>query len=772
MSIKIKESKKGTFTAAATKHHKGVQEFGDPPGKDSNKARAAKRAYKVQDTPIYSGGVLPEFTVIANKKGSDLDNEFRLMEYMQNQGLNKQVYDLWKMAGKPKLSEKDRDYAGTHSAEGIELPTAGKFKRHALQGLINSRIRKAGTSKITDPTLNIFLSEIPHALQSQEVGEEALSKRHAKDWKKYGEDTYYKKGTVEYDAHMVREPAVRKQYDNTINNKKVQHFINGGDFKQYNASKWRHDFGGLLQSVAPLADLAIPGVGTGLSLITSLLDNKMNKPQETIYNKQLEMGGQVNGFKQYNAPTHEEGGQLIDENGESNVNNPVAEIEGNENSFRYNALPDKAGKRYVFSDANGTSQMVRDVMKKYKNKDTDNDLATRASMEMDIKNVENINEALNAARQNVSNFLQKRYGGEFKDGGRVNPLLEPISNPYNIVNNNSQLSSAYSRSPINPYDQLGRQAGLQKTMNSLPNLSNPYDRTAGNYSVDSLTTRSPINPYDEMGRRLDRPYEITETKPDYSNKVSNDFYTVGQNGNQNNNVFDNTSGLQELGKETVSPDYGKYLRGAGIIASGIDAFQKPTVEETILPDYSKSDERMSGMSADLTQARQDVLAASNRGSELNRGAASSYSQYRSRELSNIGNLQDQLGRIGAQEQQMRNQILGAQGQYEANKATTVAGIKDSVQQRNLANVAKTQDLRKQFFADVVHEGDRLSTIRNNTLINDAKVKEGMEILKLIAPDFQINEEKVTNLMKVAKGQMSVSDLSDDELILFNRLNSK
>lgn len=602
MSIKIKESKKGTFTAAATKHDKGVQEF----------ARQ----------------------VLSNKE----------------------------------------NYSPAMVKKANFARNASKWKKE-MGGFIES-----------------LIPDVPELLHGGQIYSEKV-----------------KVGKFKNPAEILRD------------------MINDGTLKNFSVKENvpKQNFGGAIQTVAPLADLALPGLGTGLSLLGSLFDEERNKPEEVTYNKQLRKGGEVNGFKQYNAPMHEQGGQLIGKDGEPNSNNGVAEIEGSENSFKYNTLPEKAGHRYVFSDANGTSSIVRGVISKYKNKNTDFDAPTRAAMEMEVKNVEQLNEAINTARQQVSNYMQMRYGGktQYKDGDRL--VVQP------------------------------------------PELTNPYDVVQTFGSTNGLVPMT-------QDRNLPTPYSISETKPDYSDKTSNDFYTVGanQNVNQGDNLLDNTPGSPQMEEGKVAPDYGKYLRTAGIVASGIDAFQKPAFEETILPDYSKSDERMNAMTADLTQARQDVLAGANRGSELNRGAASSYSQYRSRELSNIGNLQDQLGRIGAQEQQMRNQILGAQGQYEATKATTIAGIQDAVAQRNLANKARVQDLRKQFFADIVHEGDRLSTIRNRELINQAKIEEGMQILKMVAPDFQINDNQVKNIIKVAGGQIPLSDLSNEELVLFTRLNGK
>jgi hypothetical protein len=499
--------------------------------------------------------------------------------------------------------------------------------------------------------------------------------------------------------------------------------------------------GGLnfLQKFAPALNLITPGLGTAIGGVAGVAKMGMNQEGNTdIYtmNQQMKDGGEVSGFKQYNAPSHEMGGQMVNKEGVPDTQNPVAEIEGTENSYKYSTLPDKVGTNYVFSDANQTSNMVKDIISKYKNKNPDTDLTSKAAMEMEIKGVEDINETINAAKNAVSNMVQMRYGGKTKyaPGGSLSggmPPQDPLTGPMSGYENIQEVPTFkpldFSLSD-NPYNRI-------EMFRPIPELF-----TRGNDQVESMSAS-------------------TNTMPEMN--LSNI---------PSPNVNVNPANTPNTDKSGIGLD--QILRTAGLVASGIDALQPAEEDRLITPDYSKSDERINAMNATLDQARQDVTGASNRASDLNRGASSSYSQFRARELSNIGNLQDQLGRIGMQEQQMRNQILGQQGQYEANKANVVRNIEQEQQVANLQNKARSQDIRRQFMADVVAEADRLSTAKDVRNITAAKIEEGKALLNMIAPDFDVNNDMVSNLIKVSKGQMRPEDLSDQELIVFTRLNDK
>ena len=425
-----------------------------------------------------------------------------------------------------------------------------------------------------------------------------------------------------------------------------------------------------------------------------------NEGEDPVYemNNQMKDGGEVSGFKQYNAPSHEQGGQLVNNEGVP-TNNGDSEIEGTENVYRYSQLPDKSGKNYVFSDANQTSDMVKGIIAKYKNKNTESDPTAKAAMEMEIKGAENINEALNAAKGAVDNFMMK-YGGNTKyyNGGDLG-----VPEDLQVPTNQMQFAddNVIDNTPLN----TGEEVDLGENLN--PDLN--YELTPGN-------------------KRLFEPLDLSNLRLD------------------------------------------KGLRAAGLIAGGIDALQPAAKDKTIMPDFSQSDARFDEMNAQLEQARQDVTGASNRASELNRNASSSYSQYRARELGNIANLQDQLGRVGMQEQQMQNQIRGQQGQYEMNKAMTERNIRQENQIANLQNTARSQDIKRQFMSDVVAEADRLSTATDIENISAAKIEEGMALIGMLAPDMDVNKNMITNLIKVSKGQMKPENLSDEELIVFTRLN--
>ena len=143
--------------------------------------------------------------------------------------------------------------------------------------------------------------------------------------------------------------------------------------------------------------------------------NTSNPVIENIFKyggKKYGMGG----FKQYNAPTHEQGGQMIDERGNPNPNGN-SEIEGTENMYTYSNIPKKHS--YIFSDKNGTSDIVKAIINKKRKMNPDLDEPTKNLMELEIQNVENLNESINGLRENVDRM--------FNTGGPLSPLPQSPS---------------------------------------------------------------------------------------------------------------------------------------------------------------------------------------------------------------------------------------------------------------------------------------------------------------------------------------------------------
>lgn len=374
----------------------------------------------------------------------------------------------------------------------------------------------------------------------------------------------------------------------------------------------------------------------------------------------MNQGGSISGFKQYDAPTHEDGGAPINEDGTITTNNQVGEIEGTENTYTYQNLPNKQQESYVFSDANETSPKLASIIKKYK-KDTSNpdlDEPTRTAMEMEIKGVEAYNEAINSIKAAVEETIQMKYGGSTKK-----------------YNNGGNIARDY---------------------------------------YDGVPQSNPINP-------------------------SIDF-----------SVLDNI-------------DAGRVLSTGLNLINARNLFAKPEQEEVVTPDYTQADMRINQLDYNLDQARQDSEAVSNVSSNLNRNAVSSYSAFRTREAQNLANLQDNLANIGLQEQNVRNNILSTQAQYETNKARDIADRITYTNEINAMNRARTQDVQQATINTFMQEADRISQQNNINNLANASIEEGKLILNNMFPDFNIDDNTVNELIKLSKGEITKEELSEQSL---------
>jgi hypothetical protein len=536
----------------------------------------------------------------------------------------------------------------------------------------------------------------------------------------------------------------------------------------------------------------------------------------------LELGGNPRGFNQYDAPSHQDGGRPI--NQEGNVTSQgTNEIEGKENKYTYSNLPDKAGSTYVFSDVNKTSQMVRDIIKKYK--DSDQDEVSRNQMEFEINKVENKNEVMNQIRNTVDQFMMQFGGPTDPTKEKMDLQTDTTMSQETTRTTNPDLaiseSEAIKKKPKETYskgigkvindtidDLLGQPritTQLDETTNRLNARVDEYNKIITNNNLEgkimldnneTIDTRKELTYGSELGDPVPELPKIPTLVPsllDTGDKKLSRFNILNNAPSKFSTPSTPSTSTPSKSSKSSTPStpstYGTYspysptsddtntskfntadlLRAAGFAGSAFDAFGKADKDIPIIPDTQKSDEQFYSMNTNLDQARQDAVEATNRGSELNRNAASSFSQFRARELNNLGNLRDTLSNIGMQEQQLRNQINQTRGQYEYTKAAQEAQIRDNVQQRNLQNDAMQEDLRRQFFSDIVAEADRLDLMESNSNLAKAKIAEGIQIMKMVAPDFDINADMVKNILKVSKGDGDVSELTGQELIIYKRL---
>ena len=459
---------------------------------------------------------------------------------------------------------------------------------------------------------------------------------------------------------------MKKKYTTPISI--IQKMIANGELGQYSNKK-------MLGGIMAAANQLMP--------VIKSLNTKLDKPVQSInavenvnpygYRK----GGkhEPNGFKQYNAPSHEQGGQMINDSGTPTPNGE-SEIEGTENKYQYSNIPKK--EAYIFSDVNGTSQLVKDIIAKRFKSNPDLDTPTKNLQEFQIQQVENLNESINSLHEQEAN-------NKFAIGGNLPTRINGIDEVTSRNNNIPPLN-------LNPIQSGAQRLMSQQQTGSLQTIRN------------NTITPKPVSP---------------------SSSSSNPL-----------------------------PSFDEALRGVSLGLNASQLFNKPEKESLITPDYSSATDRFNKLNANLDASRQEVLSGQNANTEAIRSASSSYQQQLSRQLQNTANTTSALNNVSLQEQNLRNNMLGQQGQFEANKASTLS--RDQYQNRldNLQNSAQNRNIKRSVLGDVVSESDRLSTIKNNKDISNATSEETKAILKSMYPDFEINDEFASKAQQLSRGEIT------------------
>jgi hypothetical protein len=185
--------------------------------------------------------------------------------------------------------------------------------------------------------------------------------------------------------------------------------------KRKTKKKEKYDLGGLLKKLQPLLpalNLAVPGLGSGLSMAagvgSTLLEEEPGSPLNQTTNIYMK-GGLL---KKYNAPSHAKGGQLINKLGNPDPNGK-AEIE-----LQEAAVTDPKGDSYIFSDRLGTADKIKKIYSRMKG----NDSISRKGRELSTKNIIKENEILKEQQE-------MKYGGKYQNGGILPDLSLDYLNP-------------------------------------------------------------------------------------------------------------------------------------------------------------------------------------------------------------------------------------------------------------------------------------------------------------------------------------------------------
>lgn len=191
-------------------------------------------------------------------------------------------------------------------------------------------------------------------------------------------------------------------------------------------------------------------------------------------------------FKQYKAKKHEHGGQLVNNLGVPDLNNPVAEIEGSENSYQFQNL---SSDNYVFSEENNTAALTKAIIKKYsKGKNADLDEPTKNALEMELTVAKKINELIKNSKQAPNSQIMNT-------GGAIDPLVNP-----------TPITSLQVQSLTQPVAPLPNPISVEP-----PNKIN-----LGEFASNNLgSTLSTVSQLANVSQLFNKPEVDTPIQPDY-----------------------------------------------------------------------------------------------------------------------------------------------------------------------------------------------------------------------------------------------------------------
>lgn len=176
----------------------------------------------------------------------------------------------------------------------------------------------------------------------------------------------------------------------------------------------------------------------------------------------------------------------------------------------------------------------------------------------------------------------------------------------------------------------------------------------------------------------------------------------------------------------------------------------PALQETpIIPDFSQSDARINQMSYDPTNALNAVTRTNNAQIGQINESTMSDAVRQARLAGNAAAMNTQVANIEAQSNLLKNQILGQQGQYEGNKAATIASAFAQNRLNNLQNMAAKKMADQGFVEDLSKIGTEFNkyqylqdAMKNQKDIQLLKNTEVFNYLNSLSSTFKVTPEAI------------------------------
>jgi len=413
--------------------------------------------------------------------------------------------------------------------------------------------------------------------------------------------------------------------------------------------------------------------------------------QNIDMNPYMRDGGEIpEGFEQYDAPSHEMGGQNINPDGTRGDGG--IEIEKQENyfdNFVYSdSLRDPYNPEKTFADR------AADIVKKYGGRTViDQDFTKKAAMSLELKKLADLN---NLVKGEDEGGNQARRGMNTTDPN--NPYGDPPLTTYRYYPRATM--PKYSPTPLDT-----------STVPEVPLMSPNLDR---NKPVTSTPLAADMYDYDSAPRKDFKHYRDLMRE------------TVQRK-------LGHLPPSKSTGVELGDPD--TILSHAQTIHTGISALQRPDFEAPILPDYGRARAYMDRGNVNFDTAVDETMAGVNAGVQQTRSGVRSTPATQALTANLYSQGAKQVGAIRAQEEAANAQMNMHRGTAEAQMAATDAAALEMNREKNQMNRAAASAMGQKFSEFVTRDADRRQMISNLKEVATLTNKQIYDFISAVAPNF-------------------------------------